>query len=132
VTTYEELVLKHNEIVAWLEHEDAEYTARVKPYQDAVKAILATLQMKLQEEKLQNVKTGYGTPYLRTSNSIKVADRAAFLNYIVVEGGWDMLDARALKTPVEEYYDKHGEPPPGITVEPFVSCRITGKQLEKT
>lgn len=131
--TYEEMVLKHNELLAYIEAESNEYTTRMQPYQDAVKAILTAIQVKLQEEKLKNVKTEYGTPYLHTSTSVKVDNRDNFLQFIVKEGRWDMLDARALKAPVEAFVDTNAAPPPGIIVEGFISCRIRGKQqMEKS
>jgi hypothetical protein len=54
-----------------------------------------------------------------------------------------MLDARALKAPVEAYITENrvvdendtvikDGVPPGLVVEPFISCRIRGKTTEKS
>ena len=132
--SYDELVLKHNEIVEYLERETAIFEAKMKPYQEGAKAILAALHTKLLEDKFQNVKSRYGTPYLHTSTSVKVDNRGEFLKYVTEQGRWDMLDARALKEPVEAFIDhednKEGVAPPGVTYTKFTSCRIKGKKTE--
>lgn len=129
--TYEELVLKHNELLVHIEQEDTAHDTRMKPFRDGVKAILAELLKRLQTDKLKNVKTDYGLVYQHQSVSVKVDNRDAFLQHVTSTGAWDMLDARALKDPVKEYLDSHdGVAPPGVKVEGAVSARIRGKQLE--
>lgn len=126
--TFDELVQKHNELLSYVTDEDAEHDARMKPYRDGINTIKATILTMLQEQKLQNVKTEHGTPYQHTSMSVKVDNRSDFLSFLAAQDKWDMLDARALKDPVQDWLDKHdGVPPSGIKVEYFTKCNIRGK-----
>lgn len=122
--TIGDLVAKHNELKAYVEAEEEAHKAALKPYKDGINAILVTCGVMLQEQGQQNAKTEAGTAYLQHGLSVKVDNRADFLNFVTSNNAWDFLDAGILKDPVRDYLDKNQKPPPGIKTEAFVKCLI--------
>ena len=66
---------------------------------------------------------GVGTVSKTTKKSASVADMAAFWNYVVAQGDFDMLDKKANKTRVEEYLLENKTLPPGVN---FSSVELVG------
>lgn len=123
--TIGDLVAKHNELLAYIEGEDAAYAERMKPYKDGINLIKQACLTALQEQGQQNAKTEAGTAYQQTSMSVKVDNRDEYLRFIAEQNMWSMLDAGALKDPVRDWLDKNnGTPPPGIAVTFFTKCNI--------
>lgn len=126
--TIGDLVAKHNELKAYIEAEDEAYKERMKPYKDGINAILATCGVILQAQAGPDGKSNFssdaGTAYLQHGLSVKVDNRADFLNFVREVDGWDYVDLGVLKDPVRAYLDKHNAPPPGIKTEAFVKCLI--------
>jgi hypothetical protein len=121
--TIGDMLAKHNEIKALVEAEDAAYEARMKPYKDAMRTLVSACGALLVEQKMQNFKSDDGTAYLQHGLSVKVDNRAEFLQF-VLDNHFDFLDAGVLKDPVRDWIDKTQAPPPGIKAEPFVKCII--------
>ncbi len=129
--TYDDLVLKHNEYLAYCEAEDAAHAERMSPYRDAIKTILTALLEKLQADKLKNAKTAYGLVYQYNSASVKVDNKDIFLDYVINEKRLDLLDVRAMRKPAQEFLVEHDKAPPGLRIEPSVVARVRDKQTEK-
>ena len=123
--TIGDLVARHNELLAYVEAEQAEYDTRMKPYTEAINVIKGTCLAILQEQGQQNAKTENGTAYQVTTMGVKVDNRGEFLKFIIDQQQWDMLQAGALKEPVKDWLDKNnGVPPPGVKTEFFTKCNI--------
>lgn len=126
--TIGDLVAKHNELKAYVEAEEEAFKAALKPYKDGINAILATcgaiLQAQMGPDGKANFSSDAGTAYLQHGLSVKVDNRADFLNFVTSTNAWDFLDAGVLKDPVRDYLDKNHAPPPGIKTEAFVKCLI--------
>jgi hypothetical protein len=122
--TIAELVTKHNEIKAFIEAEQEAFDTRIKPYKQGLAAILNSCGVLLQEQGQQNAKTEDGTAYLNHGLSVKVDNRAEFLEFVKREWKWDMLDVGVLKDPVRAWREAHNADPPGIKSEEFVKCLI--------
>lgn len=123
--TIGDLIAKHNEIKTYAEAEQTDFDARMKPYRDAMEAINGAILAELQRQGVQNFKTDAGTAYQQTTMSVKVDNRADFLQFVTEKDRWDFLDARCLKDPVKEWLDKNdGVVPPGVKVDFFTKCNI--------
>jgi hypothetical protein len=123
--TIGDLVARHNELLAYVEAEQAEYDTRMKPYTEAIVLLKGACLTILQEQGQQNAKTENGTAYQVTTMGVKVDNRNEFLKFIVDQQQWDMLQAGALKEPVKDWLDKHdGVKPPGVAIEFFTKCNI--------
>lgn len=63
---------------------------------------------------VQSIRTTHGTPYVQLRESVTVADRDSYFDFVRTEGAWEMLESRANKTTVLQYKEEHGELPPGL------------------
>ncbi len=123
--TIDDMVRKAIELDDYISAETKAHDERMKPYRDGLNAIKAATLAHLQAQKQQNAKTESGTAYQQTTMSVKVDDREKFLDFIDGQEQWSMLDAGALKAPVETWINEHnGEAPPGISVSFFTKCNI--------
>ena len=121
--TIGDMIAKFHEIKAQLEIAQEAFDAEWKPYRDARFALQTACGAVLTQQGLQNFKSDAGTAYLKKSDSVTVTNRDDFVKF-VLDGHLDFLDARVLKDPVRAWVDQHEAPPPGVKIEPSVTCII--------
>ena len=106
----------------------AELTKQMQPYDTALYQIETEMLDRMQQTGVDSMKTSAGTAYRTTKTSVSVADKAAFLEFIVDKvvdalrnkenafPCFDMLDLKANKTAVEGYLSEKDELPPGVNM----------------
>jgi hypothetical protein len=62
----------------------------------------------------QSVKTGQGTVYQNTSYTSSVTDPKAFMDHVITNQSWDLLDPTANPNTVRDYVERHNSEPPGV------------------
>jgi hypothetical protein len=92
----------------------AEYDQKVLAIDEALVKIENALLRTLQNTGVESVRTDFGTAYISVRNSCTTADKQAFLDYIRTNEDWGLLDARPMKSAVEQYQEEHGDIPPGL------------------
>jgi hypothetical protein len=147
------LVQQYRTIRDFLKAEAEAQAAHVKPHAENMAALANELHRRLLKRN-PNWKPGmpasgsteHGTFFLKTNNSIKVADRAAFHAFLLADPATrvpEFTTAHVAKEAVEGYVEsieqyrrEHGGAlPPGVTSElpPGISIdRITELQVRKT
>lgn len=92
-----------------------EFSVKVEKIDEAMakieNAILATFD---KMGGVQSIRTTHGTPYVNLRESVTVADRDNYFDFVRENEAWDMLESRANKTAVLQYKEEHGELPPGL------------------
>jgi len=63
---------------------------------------------------MDSVKTEFGTAYASTRSSSSVADPEAFMQFVIENQEWALIEKRASKLAVEQYKDANGDLPPGV------------------
>ena len=63
---------------------------------------------------IDSCKTEAGTAYASSFSTASVADPDAFLEFIVENEEWSLIERRASKTAVEQFIVANGDVPPGI------------------
>ena len=112
-----ELIKKYIALRDWLEADSKAVEERQKPYHDAMKAIEGMVQQKLIDEQTDSIKTEYGTAYRTTVMSVRMADRATFVDYVrQLPDGMEYFTNAVAKEKVKDYIEKNGSAPPGIDV----------------
>jgi hypothetical protein len=92
-----------------------EYDTKIAKYDEAMEKIEGVI-LKVFDELggVQSLRTTHGTPYVQLRESVTVADRDSYFDFVRKEGAWEMLESRANKTAVLQYKQEHGELPPGL------------------
>lgn len=90
-----------------------------KNYEDAdrgLRVLQETLEGQLSAfmsaNKTENLKTAHGTCYTTVRYSASLADADAFMNFVIGNQAYDLLDRRANATAVRDYISEH----PGASV----------------
>lgn len=103
---------------------EAEHKKTVAPYKEAMGKIEGTVLTILNNMGVDSFKTPAGTAYSTTRTSVTVADRAAFMDYVVANQQFDLLDVRPNKTAVQGFLEAHQDLPPGVNVSRAVACNF--------
>lgn len=88
-------------------------------YQAAqIEEVLTKIEAKLLEafdtHGMDSVKTEFGTAYASTRSTASVADPETFMNFVIGNQEWSLLEKRVAKSAVEQYKDANGDLPPGV------------------
>lgn len=92
----------------------AEYEEKLAPVEAKMNKIEAKLLEVMQHTGMESVKTDAGTAYMSERNTVSVADRDTFLEFVKNGDHWSIMEVRASKTAVEQYKASTGDLPPGV------------------
>lgn len=117
VSTIDDMVARFIEIRDVLKALDDAHEAKRKPLLEAKEQISGMLMSFLDENKLDNAKTKHGTVHTTTRSSTSLADAQAFMDFVILNGRWELLDRRANATAVKDYVKENdGQLPPGVNL----------------
>lgn len=102
--------------------EDAHKKA-MKPLKDTLEQLNSVLLAHLNALNGNSVATDSGTVYRTEKKSASLADAQAFIDYVIANNAWDLLDRKANVTAVEDYIAAWSAPPPGVN---FSSTYVVG------
>lgn len=101
-----------------LREKKAELEAKSKQELAPIKKLMSDIENRMlkhmQETGAESIKTGGGTAYKTVRSSASVADRSAFLDFVVEQQAWEFLESRANKSAVQAFREETGELPPGL------------------
>jgi len=114
------------EIRTEIERLDLEYERKIKPLREMQERVEAKAMAFLDANGMSNCKTepNIGTLFLKHGVSVRVGDGAAFMDYIIQHAEYELLEARAHKTACREWVEEHGEPPPGVIMQPYREIQV--------
>jgi len=84
------------------------------PINELMAKIEAQMLEHMSEEGATSIKTEAGTAYRTTRTSTSVADRSAFMGFVIENEAWEFLESRANKSAVVAYKEEHDDLPPGL------------------
>ena len=64
----------------------------------------------------QSIKTAQGTVYASTRYSASLADPQAFMDYVITNNAFDLMDRKANATAVRDFVETHKSLPPGVNL----------------
>ena len=113
--------MKLSDLVAkYIELRDKKYELKHQYEFKAAKIdeVLDKIEAKLLETfdsaGIDSCKTEAGTAYASSFSTASVADPDAFLEFIIENEEWSLIERRASKTAVEQFIVANGDVPPGI------------------
>lgn len=89
------------------------HTAELKPFVDLQNDLTAWFTQELDTVGAKSVKTSEGTVYQSTRYSASLNDPKAFMDYVISNNAFDLLDRKANSTAVRDYVEQHKSEPPG-------------------
>lgn len=89
---------------------------KCKPLRELQEKVGGKIQQFLADHNLENLKTSAGTCYVTTRYTASLADPDAFMNYVIHNQLFDLLDRRANSTAVKAFVAKHKMRPPGCNL----------------
>lgn len=109
-----EAIMHYRKLVQKKAELDAEYKQKLAPISEKMAMIENALLGYMQETELLNLKTEEGTAYITTRESVSVADKSIFMDFVREHDMWDLLEVRPAKSAVIQYKDGRGALPPGV------------------
>ena len=95
---------------------EAEHEKKIAPLLEVKELLSGMMQDFLDANKLDNCKTAHGTFHRTTRYTASLADPDAFMNFVIANKLFDLLDRRANATKVRDYVQKTNQQPPGCNL----------------
>lgn len=101
---------------------EAQHKEQLAPYTKVMSEIEGMLLEHMQKLGTTSINTPGGTAYQSTKRSASIKDGAAFREFVVKTGSFNLVDWRANANAVFDFIEAHGgSPPPGVNP----SSRVT-------
>lgn len=102
---------------------EAEYKKELAPYKETLEQLNSVLLAHINGIGGNSVSTDNGTVYRTEKKSASLADAQAFMDFVVANQAFDLIDRKANVTAVEEFIKENNTPPPGVN---FSSTFVVG------
>ena len=102
---------------------DDEHKKAMKPLRETLELLNSVLLSHLNDMGGNSIATDAGTAYRTEKKSASLADSEAFMDYVIANQAFDLLDRKANVTAVEEHIKENDAPPPGVN---FSSTFVVG------
>lgn len=102
---------------------EARHKEELKPYKETLEKLNAVILAHLTQVGGESIRTSSGTAYVTEKKSASLADPQAFMEYVIVNEAWDLLDRKANVKAVDDYINENSAPPPGVN---FSSTLMVG------
>lgn len=94
------------------------------PYKDMLEQLGNHVLKHMQDTNVESVKTGEGTAYISERTSVTLQDAEAFMQYVITNGKWDLMDRRANAPAVEAFIKATGGLPPGAKFNKMIKIGV--------
>lgn len=125
--TADEQVAAYIECRDLLKALDEAHAARKKPLLDLQERLEGWLQAFMEKSQAEAIKTKHGTAYTSTRYTASLADPQAFMQFVIANQKFDLLDRRANSTAVKDYVQENSALPPGCNLNAIVSVNVRRK-----
>lgn len=102
-----------------LKHEEELKELRVK-----LEQLGGIIHKFMDANNLENLKTAAGSCYISTRWTASVQDPDAFINFVIDNKEFDLLERRANATAVKEYVKDHNTLPTGVSLNALASVGV--------
>lgn len=93
---------------------ETKHKEELKPYKDTLEKLNAVILQHLTQVGGESIRTSAGTAYVTEKKSATLADPQAFMEYVIGNEAWDLLDRKANVTAVTDFISEYKAPPPGV------------------
>ena len=93
---------------------DDKHDEELKPYKEMRDKLEKLILGYLQESNAKNISTDAGTASVLRRKSASLEDPQAFMDYVIENAAWDLIDRKANANAVEDFIHNNASPPPGV------------------
>lgn len=111
---------------------DEEYEKKRAPFIELQNLLTGWMQDFLEKTGADSVKTAHGTCYSSTRYTASISDGSSFMDFVIANGQFDLLDRRANSTAVRTYVEENGRLPPGVNLSAIRTVGVRRKSGSKT
>lgn len=104
-----------------------EFDDKIKPYKEMRDKLEKLLLGYLVDINAQNISTKHGTIHMVTRKSASLKDPQAFMDYVIANNAWDLIDRKANANAVEDFIHEHNAQPPGVDFKQAVTLGLRRK-----
>jgi|LauGreDrversion4_2_1035121.scaffolds.fasta_scaffold249537_2 hypothetical protein len=106
---------------------ESRHKDELRPYKQKLEELGAVLLEQLQAVGGDGVRTKSGTVYVTEKRSASLADPSLFMDYVIQNSAWDLLDRKANVTAVTDYIAEHNAAPPGVNFSAVLTVGVRRK-----
>jgi hypothetical protein len=99
----------------------------LRPYKEMVSKLEALILGHLGQINAQNISTPVGTVSVLHRKSASLEDPAAFMEYVISNEAWDLMDRKANAKAVEDFIGENNSPPPGVKFSDAITLGVRRK-----
>ena len=103
---------------------EVEYDKKKKPVRDALDQIEGRLMAALEATGSEAIRTAHGTCHTVSRTKASLADPEAFMQYVIANKAFDLLDRKANSTAVKAFVKEKNTLPPGCNLSTIVSIGV--------
>lgn len=104
---------------------EAEAKKKTAPYTDLMERIENVMLERMQESNTQNVTAkGGGLAYISETYTAPIRDKSAFLDFLIEQDAWELLDLKANAPAVREFMQERGIAPNGVELKPRIKVNF--------
>jgi hypothetical protein len=96
-----------------IKNKDDEHKKAMAPYRETLEQLNSVLLSHLNSANADSMSTEFGTTYKSEKKSASIADGQVFMDYVITNSAWDLLDRKVNVLAAEEFIKSHNAPPPG-------------------
>ena len=123
----EKRIAKFIEIRDILKAMDEAHEKAKEPFLEVRDWLTGWMQTFLDKTGAESVKTAAGTCYSTTRYSASLADPQAFMNYVIENSKWDLIDRKANAPAVRDFVAEFGGLPPGANLSALKTVGVRRK-----
>jgi hypothetical protein len=95
----------------------------LEPFNETLERLNSVLLAHLNGMSVNSAATNSGTVYKTEKKTASLADAQAFMDFVIANNAWDLLDRKANVAAVEGHINTNNIPPPGVN---FTSTFVVG------
>lgn len=118
------LARKYIELRDLVSEQERIHKESIEPYKRAMDKIERALLMHMNGVGAESVRTEFGTVYKTTKTSVTTADGELFMDYVIKNNAFELLDRRPNKTAVVSFRNERNDLPPGVNWREEVTVNI--------
>lgn len=101
-----------------------DFEKSIEPLVDLQNSLTGWLQHFMDQNGVDSVKTNGGTAYTSTKYTASLADPDAFMQFVIENKQFDLIDRKANVTAVRDYTATNGNLPPGVNLSSIQTVNV--------